>query len=77
MAADRGQVENALGLAIGLVAGFYLSKFVKTFLFDVSPRDLTTFVAVPCLLVVVSLLACYVPARRALRVDPLTALKAE
>jgi ABC-type antimicrobial peptide transport system permease subunit len=66
-----------LGIAVGLGAGFYLSEFVKTFLFAVSPRDLTTFAAVTCVLVVVSLLACYVPARRALRVDPLVALTAE
>jgi ABC-type antimicrobial peptide transport system permease subunit len=66
-----------LGLAIGLGAGFYLSESVRTFLFDISPRDLTTFVVVPCVLVVVALLACYVPARRATRLDPLVALRAE
>ena len=73
----EGMSLVGLGLAIGLGAGFYLSESVKAFLFDVSPRDLTTFAIVPCVLVAVALLACYVPARRALRVDPLTALKAE
>jgi putative ABC transport system permease protein len=73
----EGMSLVGLGLAIGLVAGFYLSQSVKMFLFDVSPRDLTTFAIVPCVLVAVALLACYVPARRALRVDPLTALRAE
>jgi predicted permease len=73
----EGMSLVGLGLAIGLGAGFYLSESVKTFLFDVSPRDLTTFAIVPCVLFAVALLACYVPARRALRVDPLTALKAE
>jgi putative ABC transport system permease protein len=73
----EGMSLVGLGLAIGLGAGFYLSESVKTFLFDVSPRDLTTFAIVPCVLGAVALLACYVPARRALRVDPLTALKAE
>jgi predicted permease len=73
----EGMPLVGLGLAIGLGFGFYLSKFVKTFLFDVSPRDLTTFAIVPCVLIAVALLACYVPARRALRVDPLTALRAE
>jgi predicted permease len=87
LGADRGSVTTlvlregmslvGLGLAIGLGAGYYLSESVRTFLFDVSPRDLTTFAIVPCVLIAVSLLACYVPARRALRVDPLTALKAE
>jgi putative ABC transport system permease protein len=73
----EGMSLVGLGLAIGLGAGFYLSQSVKTFLFDVSPRDLTTFATVPCVLAAVALVACYVPARRALRVDPLTALKAE
>lgn len=73
----EGMSLVGLGLAIGLGAGFYLSKSVMTFSFDVGARDLTTFAIVPCVLVVVALLACYVPARRALRVDPLTALKAE
>ena len=66
-----------LGLAIGLGAAFYLSESVKMFQFDVSPHDLTTFAIVPCVLVAVALLACYVPARRALSVDPLRSLKAE
>jgi predicted permease len=73
----EGMSLVGVGLAIGLGAGFYLSESVRTFLFDVSPRDVTTFVVVPCVLVMVALLACYLPARRALRVDPLTALKAE
>jgi len=73
----EGMSLVSLGLAIGLGAGFYLSQSVKTFLFDVSPRDPTTFAIVPCVLAAVALLACYVPARRALRVDPLTALRAE
>jgi predicted permease len=73
----EGMSLVALGLVIGLGAGFYLSESVRTFLFDVSPRDLTTFAIVPCVLVAVSLIACYVPVRRALRVDPLTALRAE
>jgi predicted permease len=73
----EGMALVGIGLAIGLGAGFYLSASVKAFLFAVSPRDLTTFVVGPCVIVAVALLACYVPARRALRVDPLVALKAE
>jgi ABC-type antimicrobial peptide transport system permease subunit len=73
----EGMSLVGLGLALGLGAGFLLSESVKTFLFDVSPRDMTTFVVVPCVILVVALLACYLPARRALRVDPLMALKAE
>jgi putative ABC transport system permease protein len=71
----EGMSLVGLGLAIGLGAGFYLSESVKMFLFDVNPRDLTTFAIVPCVLATVAPLACYVPARCALRVDPLTALK--
>jgi putative ABC transport system permease protein len=73
----EGMSLVGIGLAIGLGAGFYLSKWVGSFLFDVSPRDLTTFAAVPLVLAAVALLACYLPARRALRVDPLVALKTE
>jgi ABC-type lipoprotein release transport system permease subunit len=59
----------------GLGAGLYGSKSIETFLFDVSTRDVTTFVTVPCLLAAVALLACYLPARRAMRVDPMVALR--
>jgi predicted permease len=65
----------AIGLGIGLGAGLYASKWIESFLFDVSTRDVTTFVAVPCVLAAVALLACYLPARRAMRVDPMVALR--
>jgi predicted permease len=64
-----------IGLAIGLGAGLYASKWIKSFLFDVSTRDVTTFVVVPCVLVAVAFFACYLPARRAMRVDPMVALR--
>jgi putative ABC transport system permease protein len=64
-----------IGLAIGLGAGFYFSGSIKSFLFDVSTRDLTTFATVPCVLAAVALVACYLPARRAMRVDPMVALR--
>ena len=53
----------------------YASASIKRFLFDVSARDLATFVVVPCVLAAVALLACYLPARRAMRVDPMVALR--
>jgi putative ABC transport system permease protein len=65
----------AIGLGIGLGAGLYASKWINSFLFDVSTRDVTTFVVVPCVLAAVALLACYLPARRAMRVDPMVALR--
>jgi putative ABC transport system permease protein len=64
-----------IGLTIGLTAGLYFSASIKSFLFDVSTRDATTFVTVPCVLAAVALLACYIPARRAMKVDPMVALR--
>jgi predicted permease len=71
----EGMSLVATGLAIGLLAGYFASKWIQGFLFDVSPRDLTTFTVVPCVLAAVALLACYLPARRATRVDPVIALR--
>jgi ABC-type lipoprotein release transport system permease subunit len=64
-----------VGLAIGLVGGYYASESIKRFLFDVNARDLATFATVPWVLAAVALLACYLPARRAMRVDPMVALR--
>ena len=63
------------GLAIGLLGGYYASESVKRFLFEVSARDLKTFVTAPWVLAAVALLACYLPARRAMKVDPMVALR--
>ncbi len=67
----------ATGVAGGLVASFGLMRFLKTLLFQVSAMDATTYVAVAALMVVVALAACYIPARRATRVDPMVALRYE
>jgi predicted permease len=64
-----------IGLAIGLLGGYYASESIKRFLFEVSARDVTTFATVPWVLAAVALLACYLPARRAMRVDPMVALR--
>ena len=66
-----------LGTALGLVLSLGLSRFLAGMLFDVSPRDPLTFVAVPGTLLFVALVACYLPARRATRVDPMVALRHE
>jgi putative ABC transport system permease protein len=65
------------GTAAGAVGAFALTRFLSGLLFGVSSVDLTTFAAMAALLIAVTLLACYVPARRASRVDPLIALRYE
>jgi putative ABC transport system permease protein len=65
------------GVVIGLMAAFGLTRLMKTLLFGISETDTTTFVIIPLLLVSVAMLACYIPARRATKVDPLIALRSE
>jgi putative ABC transport system permease protein len=65
------------GVAIGIAGSLVLTRTVESLLFGVTATDPLTYVAVSCLLVLVALLACWVPARRATRVDPLVALRYE
>lgn len=67
----------AIGIAVGLTAALTLTQLMKVLLFGVRPTDPVTFTAVIALLVVTSILACYIPARRAMRVDPIEALRCE
>ena len=67
----------ALGIAIGLAAAAVVTRTMQSFLYGVRATDPVTFAAVPALLMIVALLACYLPARRAAGMDPLAALRHE
>ncbi len=73
----QGLRQAGIGLVIGLVGALYLSDFMASLLFEVKPTDPLAYVAVSILLLLIALLASYLPARRAARIDPMQALRYE
>jgi len=73
----HGLALSGIGVLIGLMAAAGLMRLMRSLLFEISPLDPLTYVAVPVVLVAAALLASYLPARRAAQVDPVQALKAE
>ncbi|MEA2205273.1 MAG: putative transport system permease protein [Blastocatellia bacterium] len=74
---QNGMALAFIGVAIGVAGAFALTRLMTTLLFGVTPTDAMTFTVVPLCLLVVALIACYLPARRAAKVDPLEALRYE
>jgi hypothetical protein len=73
----QGVLHAAAGVALGVPAALVLSRVMASLLFGVTARDPLTFAALPVLIIAVTALACYLPARRAARVDPVVAIKAD
>ena len=77
MVVGRGLLVAAIGLAIGMIAAIPLTRSLEALLFEVKPLDAATIVSVTMGLALVAGLASYLPARRALRIAPTTALQTE
>jgi putative ABC transport system permease protein len=77
MVLGHGVKIAGMGVAIGLAASFGLTRLIVKLLYSVSAADPATFAGMGLVLLLVAMLACYIPARRTLRVDPMTALRYE
>lgn len=77
MIVRQGIILTSIGVAIGIVAALGVTRLINSMIFGVTPYDPLTFVAVAAILSIAALLACYIPARRAIKVDPMVALRYE
>ncbi|HEX5432820.1 MAG TPA: FtsX-like permease family protein, partial [Candidatus Angelobacter sp.] len=77
MVVGQGLKLALIGVAIGILGALALTRLLTSMLYSVKPTDPLTFTAVSLVLIAVALLACYIPARRAARVDPMVALRCE
>jgi putative ABC transport system permease protein len=77
MVLGQGLRLVAVATVLGVVAALGASRLMRGLLFGIGPTDLVTFVSVPVLLAVVACIACYLPARRAAKVNPMIALQSE
>jgi putative ABC transport system permease protein len=73
----QGLVLTMAGVVVGIVGALLLTRLLRSLLFGIGPADIVTYGALAILLTIVALIACYVPARRATKVDPLIALRYE
>ena len=86
LGADRGRVQRmilgeggvllALGLLLGVVGASFAARLIRGLLFGVAPHDAITFLGVAALMAAIGICACWIPARRAARIDPAVALRA-
>jgi len=77
MVLRQGAITGAIGVGLGLLGALTLTRWMQSQLFGVSPTDAATFLGVALLLILVSLMACWIPGRRAARIDPMVALRYE